>query len=82
VYQVKLVKVTSYIIFTNWRGKLYTGTLQELERRARWVLVHNLLFGWWGFPMGLMGTPAVLVDNSRVMRRLRARAAQGLIIRG
>jgi hypothetical protein len=75
-YRVRLTKVTSLIVVTTRRSATYTGTLQQLESRARSVLTHNLLLGWWGLPWGLIRTPMALSQNSDAMRRVRALAAQ------
>lgn len=74
-YRVRLTKVTSFVIMTQQRRAFYTGTVEQLEGTARSVLTHNLLFGWWGFPFGLVWTPMALSRNARAIRQIRALAA-------
>jgi hypothetical protein len=74
-YRVRLTKVTSFVIMTQQRHTVYTGTLQQLESTARSVRTHNLTLGWWGIPVGLIWTPIALARNAKVMRKLRALAS-------
>jgi hypothetical protein len=74
-YRVSLTRVTSMIIMTYQRRAVYAGTLEQLERSARSVLVYNLLLGWWGFPFGLIWTPTALVRNAKAMKQIRSLAA-------
>ena len=74
-YRVRLTKVSSFVIFTQQRHTVYTGTLQQLEDSARSVRTHNLTLGWWGFPFGLIWTPVALSRNAKAMQRLRALAS-------
>ena len=77
VFQVTLTKVTSAFVITMREPAVYTGTLQQLESRARSVLTHNLLLGWWGFPWGPIWTSMALSRNSGAIRQVRKLAAQG-----
>ena len=74
-YRVRLTKVSSFIIMTQRRSTVYTGTLQQLENSARSVRTHNLVLGWWGIPFGLVWTPMALGRNARAMDKLRALAS-------
>jgi len=76
VYRVRLTTVSSYLIMTQQRHKIYTGTLEQLEAAARSAQTHNLLLGWWGIPFGLIWTPMALARNSKGMRQVRELAAQ------
>jgi hypothetical protein len=75
-FRVSLTKVTSFVIMTQQRRTVYTGTLEQLETAARNVMIHNLTLGWWGIPAGLIWTPMALVRNSNNMKQIRA-LAQG-----
>lgn len=75
-YQVRLVKVSSFVIVTNRRWATYTGTLEQLEAQARAAQTHTLLLGWWGVPFGLIWTPIALARNAKAMRQLRELASQ------
>jgi hypothetical protein len=74
-YRVRLTKVTSFVIMTQQRHTIYTGTVQQLEESARSVRMHNLTLGWWGIPAGLIWTPIALARNAKVMKKLRALAS-------
>jgi hypothetical protein len=63
------------LILTRRSARVYEGTLAELERTYRGLLVHNLLLGWWGLPFGLIWTPIWLTRNRAARRALRASAA-------
>jgi hypothetical protein len=75
-YRVRLTKVSSFILMTQQRHTVYTGTLEQLEAAARSARTHNLLMGWWGIPFGLIWTPMALARNAKGMRQVRALAAQ------
>jgi hypothetical protein len=75
-FRVSLTKVTSFVIMTQQRRTVYTGTLEQLETAARNVMIHNLTLGWWGIPAGLIWTPMALVRNSNNMKQIRV-LAQG-----
>jgi hypothetical protein len=74
-YRVRLTKVSSFVIMTQRRSTVYTGTLQQLENSARSVRTHNLILGWWGVPFGLVWTPMALTRNNKAMQKLRALAS-------
>ena len=78
-YRVSLTKVTSFIVMSQRRRTVYTGTLEQLEAQAKSALIHNLLAGWWGIPAGLIWTPMALATNSRNMRKIRELAANPAI---
>jgi hypothetical protein len=75
LYRVSLTKVTSFILVSYRRSTVYTGTLEQLQARARSTMTYNLLCGWWGIPAGLIWTPIALARNSKNMNKLRALAA-------
>ena len=76
LYRVRLTKVSSFIIMTQQKRTVYTGTLEQLEAAARSAQTHNLLLGWWGIPFGLIWTPMALARNAKAMRQVRELAAQ------
>jgi len=75
MFRVSLTKVTSFIVMTQQRRTVYTGTLEQLEQAARSAMVHNLTLGWWGIPVGLIWTPIALAKNASNMKKIRALAA-------
>jgi hypothetical protein len=74
-YRVRLTKVSSFVIFTQQRHTVYTGSVEQLEASARSVRTHNLILGWWGVPFGLIWTPMALARNAKAMNKLRALAS-------
>jgi hypothetical protein len=75
LYRIALGRVTSAVILTQRQTRVYTGTLEQLERAYREARTYNLLVGWWGIPFGLVWTPMCLWSNRRAIRELRALAA-------
>lgn len=71
-YQIRLQKVTSYVVYSRLTADRYVGTMGQLQEVYRKVLVHNLLFGWWGFPAGLYWTPVALIRNRKAFGKLQA----------
>ena len=59
-----------------------TGSLSDIEYLYRKVLTHNLMFGWWGFPFGLVWTPLSIAKNRRARNKIRQRAAEGTAAEG
>ncbi len=76
IYRVRLTKVSSFVIMSQQRHMVYTGTLEQLEAAARSTQTHNLLLGWWGIPFGLIWTPMALARNAKGMRQVRELAAK------
>jgi hypothetical protein len=76
-FRVSLTKVTSFVIMSQQRRAVYSGTLEELQQQARSVMIHNLTLGWWGIPAGLIWTPIALVKNANNMKKIRALASGG-----
>lgn len=76
LYRVRLTKVSSFIIMTQQRHTVYTGTMEQLEAAARSVRTQNLLLGWWGVPFGLIWTPMALARNAKAMRQVHELAAK------
>jgi hypothetical protein len=74
-FRVSLTKVTSFVIMSQQRRTVYTGTVEQLEQAARNVMIHNLTLGWWGIPAGLIWTPIALARNAGNMKKIRALAS-------
>jgi hypothetical protein len=70
-YRLSLTKVTSFVLLTQQRRTVDTGTVEQLERAYRDTLGHNLMLGWWGIPFGLIWTPLALSRNAKAMRQFR-----------
>jgi len=76
-YSLTLIEVTSFLIVTRRGTRSLSGSIDELTAFSKKVLAHNLLLGWWGFPLGLIGTPMALYSNSKALRSLREIGASG-----
>ncbi len=75
-YRLLLTEVTSVLLVTHRRSHVFGGSPQELDAAYRRVRRHNLLLGWWGFPLGIVCTPLHLWRNRRrhaALRRLTPR---------
>jgi hypothetical protein len=70
-YRLLLTEVTSMLVVTQRRSRVFGGTPQELEAAYRRVRRHNLLLGWWGIPLGIVWTPLDLWRNRRRHAALR-----------
>jgi hypothetical protein len=74
VFRLTVTQVTSMIVVTQRKSRVFTGSLEELEAGYRNVLTHNLLLGWWGFPFGMVWTVMALSRNRKARGELRALA--------
>jgi hypothetical protein len=71
LYQVGFTSVKSFLIVTQRRESVYTGTLDQLERTYARVRMRNLLFGWWGIPAGIVWTSTWLHRNRKAIESVR-----------
>lgn len=69
-YQLRITKVTSFVVICYRQTVAYTGTFDELAASYKKVLRHNVLFGWWSI-FGLVWTPMKLSANATAFRQLR-----------
>ena len=76
-FELSITQVTSYLIFTTRKTLTMVGSFEELQAFYRKVMTHNLLFGWWGFPFGVVWTLMALFRNRPGMSQLRQLAADG-----
>ncbi len=53
--------VLSFIVFTTWSSYGYIACEACLSKERKKKLFLTALFGWWGFPMGLLRTPYSIV---------------------
>ncbi|MHB8340584.1 MAG: hypothetical protein ACYDB7_05345 [Mycobacteriales bacterium] len=67
--------MTGLLFLTRQTTKIVTGTLAELEKAHHQAMVHNLLFGWLGFPAGWIWTPMALWRNSKHLKQVRTLVA-------
>ena len=74
-YKLTVSRVTGVLLYAQRETLVLHGTLDELEAQYRRVKSHNLLFGWWGFPLGLAWNVISLQANARAYKELHALAA-------
>jgi serine/threonine protein kinase len=67
-----LTAVKSFIVVTRQSTSTHRGTFSDLQSVYRRVLAQNLLFGWWGLPLGPIWTVTALYRNQRAFKQLRA----------
>jgi hypothetical protein len=68
-YRIRQFKVTSIVIFCHVRREYFQGTVSELEKEYKKLLIHNLLFGLWSLP-GIIMVPVAIYRNISARRRL------------
>lgn len=81
-YSLRLVEITSYLVVSRRGLRSSSGSVEALNGLYRSVLIHNLLFGWWGFPFGLIWTPMALYSNAKARRKLLELSSSGLAAPG
>jgi len=67
LFVISLSKVTSFLIVTQRSQQRFTGTPAQLRDAYAKTFQHNLLFGWWGFPFGIIWTAMALSRNKKVL---------------
>jgi hypothetical protein len=55
--------VFSIIIFTFWKNIQIVGCRSCGIKRSIIYMILSLIFGWWGFPFGLIMTPIIVIRN-------------------
>jgi len=75
-FRLALLEVTSYLIVTQRKTRVYTGSYDQLMEQYRKVMTHNLVAGWWGIPFGLVWTPLALRKNAQARKKLEEIASQ------
>jgi len=75
-FRLALLEVTSYLIVTQRKTRVYTGSYDQLMDHCRKVMTHNLVAGWWGIPFGLVWTPLALRKNAQAKKKLAEIASQ------
>jgi len=70
-YRLTLTALTSMLIVTQRRSRVFTGSVAQLESAYRRTLQHNLALGWWGIPFGVIWTGLALARNRKALAALR-----------
>jgi hypothetical protein len=61
-------EVWSALFMTRWSSKTQVSCHSCATRRSLGAIAYCLLLGWWGFPWGLVMTPAQITRNLKAMR--------------
>lgn len=69
-YHLRITKVTGLVILAQRSTQTYTGTKAELAEIYKKILMHNLLFGWWGI-IAFVWNIMVLYRNSKAKKLLQ-----------
>ena len=67
----KIHEVWSALVLTRWTTRAQVSCRPCAVKRQLGGVAFSLVFGWWGFPFGLIWTPMTLVKNARAYRSLR-----------
>jgi hypothetical protein len=70
-YRLLLTEATGALVVAYRRSRVFGGGPQELDQAYQRIRRHNLLLGWWGFPLGFVWTPLDLRRNRRRHAALR-----------
>ena len=65
----KIYEVWSVLVLTRWTTKLQVSCHSCAAKRQLGGAAFSLLFGWWGFPWGLILTPVQITRNVMGMSR-------------
>ena len=65
----KVHEVWSALILTRWTTKAQLSCKSCATKRQAGGLAFSLVFGWWGFPWGLILTPVQVTRNIAAMSR-------------
>ena len=63
--------VVSFIIMTSYKKELKIACPDCLDKANDSAMLKSALFGWWGFPWGVIRTPQALLLNNKMKRQNR-----------
>lgn len=63
--------VVSFIIMTNYEKELKVACPNCLDKANNKAMIKSALFGWWGFPWGIIRTPQALLLNNKMKKQNR-----------
>jgi hypothetical protein len=70
--------VISFIIMTNYEKELKVACPNCLDKANNKAMIKSALFGWWGFPWGIIRTPQALLLNNKMKKQNRLSAPNDL----
>jgi hypothetical protein len=59
----------SYIFLTSYRKEIKIACPTCLDKQNNKAMIKSALFGWWGFPWGVVRTPAALIFNNKMKKQ-------------
>lgn len=71
--------VTSFIVMTHYKKELIIACPNCLDEQNKLAMRKSALFGWWGFPWGIINTIQALIFNSRMKKQNRQSEANDLL---
>ena len=71
--------VTSFIVMTHYKKELIIACPNCLDEQNKLAIRKSALFGWWGFPWGIINTIQALMFNSRMKKQNRQSEANDLL---
>ena len=78
-YKLSITQVSSFLLVSFRKLCSLTGSAEDLERFYQRVQTHNLLCGWWAFPVGPIWTSRVLSRNRKALEQLHQLASSGTV---
>lgn len=71
--------VISFVIMSSYRKELKIACPTCLDKQNNNAMIKSALFGWWGFPWGLIRTPQALLLNSKMKKQNHYTEANDLL---
>jgi hypothetical protein len=62
-------RIWSVLVFTTWHTRVTTCCSPCAQARRKRDAIFSALFGWWGFPFGIIWTPVQVFRNIRALIR-------------
>ncbi len=72
-------RVTSYIIMSSYKKELVIACPDCLDKQHNDAMTKSALFGWWGFPWGVVYTIKALLLNNKMKKQYRQVEANALL---
>jgi hypothetical protein len=63
--------VKSFVFFSTFRKEPILGCPDCLDKKNQESIISTALFGWWGFPWGLLKTPFYIYNNIKAKKQNR-----------
>ncbi len=73
--QATFSTVTSFVVLSTRKNTRASGTYEQLQTLYKKSQTHTALFGFWGFPFGIIWSIIALSKNAKTMNQVRAYAS-------